>query len=133
MHDVRSAMRSATIGLITTAISACAAGGGPHHPTPGPGVSLGVDNEHTLILEIFAMRDSGLARLGTVQPLQSRVFHIPERILGQEPFSLRIIARPGRNTDAFQTPTLSVRRGERILLRVEENLPQSSFTIIAME
>lgn len=130
MHTSRLAL---AVTAVVVLVVACASTGSP---TPyvgdaGLGVSVAVENEHTRTLEIYAFRDGDMARLGTVQPLQSRVFHIPERLLSQEPYSIRILARPGR-AGGYSTPTFSLKRGERILLRVEERLNQSSFSIVAM-
>jgi hypothetical protein len=92
------------------------------------GVELRVTNHNWSLVVVYAMRNGTRWRLGDVPTMGTRTFSL-DRTTGMGPGGVEILVDPLGSSEAFLTDQVTVGPGETIVLRVENNLSHSTYSV----
>jgi hypothetical protein len=110
----------------------CASGAGgmflDDEPATREHTTLTVDNNNWAQVTIYVVRSGMRTRLGQVGAMKSETFRLhPTLVSGTG--EMHIVARPLASRHAFTSQRVIVSPGQRIELRLENNLNLSSFSV----
>jgi hypothetical protein len=112
-----AAMRAAFVVLALTAIAGCGANPRPGDPGADPPTTVRIENQSTLDMNIYVLRNSQRIRLGTATALLTTRFTIPpDLIFGIT--MLRFLADPIGGDRTPVTNEIAVTPGDEILLTI---------------
>lgn len=110
----------------------CASGAGGMYlddePKDRRQTTLAVSNNNWSEMTIYVVRSGVQARIGRVPAMGARTFDIPPTLIGGAG-EVSIVARPLASRYAFTSRRIMASPGQRIDLRLENNLNLSSFSV----
>lgn len=128
----RPGVRPLLVVIVVTAACACAPGGlgGVEDGVPAPPrqVYVEVENNNWADVVVYGVRNGVRTRLGTVTSMGRERFVLPAGLLGGGA-DLRLLADPIGGATPYLFPPVLVQRGQRIELRLENNLRMSSVAV----
>ncbi len=128
----RQGVRGLLIVLAACAAPACAGAGlGAAEdgvPAPPRQVFVDVENYNWADIVVYAVRNGARTRLGMVTSMGRERFALPSSVVMASP-SLQLVADPIGGGAPYVFPAVTVQRGQRVEVRLENNLGLSSVSV----
>lgn len=120
---------------VPVGLGGCASGGTPRgmdagavQPAPAGKASVIVHYNNWADVDVYAVRDGLKLRLGLVPTAASARFVLPEAVLAGGP-TFQLLIDPIGSRTGFLTPPRIVGPGQLVVLRVENNLNLTSYSV----
>jgi hypothetical protein len=127
--------RLAAFAAITFLVTGCASTGGSQWTSnDGPlpayerGTTVEVENHNWSDMVVYAVRYSTRVRLGMVTSMNKRQFKIPTAV-NLSPGGLELVAEAIGSRERYLTGPINVAQGQRVELRLENQLPISTWSV----
>jgi hypothetical protein len=97
-------------------------------PQPTEDSTVHVRNRNWSDMTMYAMRSGVRAHLGSVTSMSEATFRLPRSMISGSG-DLQLVARPLGQRQAYTTQRIYIVAGQRIALRLENNLELSNFSV----